>query len=56
MLTFIEGEVAQAGPWSLDGAAALGGLLRDLHRATRAFRPPPDAASFPGTAGTWAAR
>ena len=47
VLTFIEGEFTQPGSWSLDGAAALGGLLRDLHRATRSFRPPPDAVWFP---------
>jgi hypothetical protein len=46
-LTFIEGEFTQPGPWSIEGAAALGGLLRGLHRATSSFRPPPDAAWFP---------
>jgi hypothetical protein len=46
-LTFIEGEFTQPGPWSLDGAAALGALLRDLHRATGSFRPPPGAVWFP---------
>ena len=46
-LTFIEGEFTQPGPWSLDGAAALGGLLRSLHEATRSFRPAPDAVWFP---------
>ncbi|HXT93441.1 MAG TPA: phosphotransferase [Trebonia sp.] len=46
VLTFIEGEFTQPGPWSLDGAAALGGLLRSLHEATRSFRPPPDAVWF----------
>ena len=56
MLTFIDGEFTQPGPRSLEGAAALGVLLRDLHQATRAFRPPADAVWFPGTAGTWAAR
>jgi hypothetical protein len=35
MLTFIDGEFTQPGPWSLDGAAALGARLRDLHQATR---------------------
>ena len=45
-LTFIEGEFTEPGPWSLDGAAALGRLLRDLHRATRSFRPPPGAVWF----------
>lgn len=47
VLTFIEGEFTQPGPWSLDSAAALGGLLRSLHEATRSFRPPPGAAWFP---------
>jgi Ser/Thr protein kinase RdoA (MazF antagonist) len=47
MLTFIEGEFTQPGPWSLDGAAALGVLLRELHQATATFRPPPDAVWFP---------
>jgi hypothetical protein len=46
-LTYIEGEFTQPGPWSLDGAAAVGALLRDLHEATRSFRPPPGAAWFP---------
>jgi aminoglycoside phosphotransferase (APT) family kinase protein len=47
MLTFIEGEFTQPGPWTIDGAAALGHLLRDLHRATSTFRPVPDAVWFP---------
>ena len=47
VLTFIEGEFTQPGPWSLDGAAALGGLLRSLHEATRSLRPPSDAVWFP---------
>jgi hypothetical protein len=46
-LTFIEGEFTQPGPWSLEGAAALGSLLRDLHEATRTFRVPPGAIWFP---------
>jgi hypothetical protein len=46
-LTFIDGEFTQPGPWTLDGAAALGVMLRDLHRATRSFRPPPGAVWFP---------
>ena len=45
--TFIEGEFTQPGPWSLEATAALGGLLRDLHRATSTFRPPADAVWFP---------
>jgi hypothetical protein len=47
VLTFIEGEFTQPGPWTLDGAAALGGLLRSLHEATRSFRPPPGGVWFP---------
>ena len=35
VLTFIDGEFTPPGPWSLDGAAAVGRMLRDLHRATR---------------------
>ena len=46
-LTFIQGEFIQQGPWSLDGAVALGGLLRSLHEAARSFRPAPDAVWFP---------
>jgi phosphotransferase family enzyme len=46
-LTYIEGEFTQPGPWSLDGAAALGLLLRDLHQATSSFRPPAGAVWFP---------
>ena len=47
VLTFIDGQFTQPGPWSLDGAAAVGGLLRDLHQATASFRPPPDTVWFP---------
>jgi hypothetical protein len=47
MLTFIDGEFIQPGPWGLDGAAMLGALLRDLHQATRTFCPRPDAVWFP---------
>ena len=47
VLTFIEGEFTEPGPWTLDGVAALGGLLRSLHEATRSFRPPRDAVWFP---------
>jgi hypothetical protein len=47
VLTFIDGEFTQPGPWSLEGAAALGSLLRHLHQATRSFRPPPEAVWFP---------
>jgi Ser/Thr protein kinase RdoA (MazF antagonist) len=47
VLTFIEGEFTQPGPWSLDGTTALGTLLRDLHQATATFRPPPGAVWLP---------
>ena len=47
LLTFIEGEFTQPGPRSLDGAAAVGRMLRDLRQATGSFRPPPDAVWFP---------
>ena len=46
-LTFIPGNFVQPGPWSLDGAAAVGALLRDLHAATASFRPPTDARWWP---------
>lgn len=46
-LTFIDGEFPQPGPWSLDGATAVGELLRDLHHATASYQPPPDAIWFP---------
>jgi hypothetical protein len=45
-LTYIEGGFTQPGPWSLDGAAAVGRLLRDLHEATASYRPPPGAVWF----------
>jgi hypothetical protein len=44
-LSFIEGEVTDPAPWSLEGAAAVGQMLRDLHVAVASYRPPPD--------GTW---
>src|SRR6266536_2066466 len=46
-LTYIDGEFTQPGPWSLDGAAAVGQLLRDLHQATATYQPAPDAIWFP---------
>ena len=46
-LTFIEGESTPPGPWSLEAAAALGDLLRNLHQATSTFRAPADAVWFP---------
>jgi len=46
LLTFIEGDFTQPGPWTIDGAAALGRLLRDLHHATSTFVPEPAAVWF----------
>jgi hypothetical protein len=46
-LTYIEGEFIDPGPWSLAGVSAVGGLLRELHKASAAFVPPPDAVWFP---------
>lgn len=43
-LTYIEGEVTHPGPWTLEGVAAVGRMLRELHAATASFRPPADAA------------
>ena len=42
-LTFIEGRFVHPGPWTLDGATAVGRLLRNLHDATASYRPIPDA-------------
>jgi hypothetical protein len=39
-ITFIEGEFMQPGPWTIEGAAAVGRLLRSLHDATVSYRPP----------------
>lgn len=46
-LSFIDGEFVHPGPWSLDGAAAVGDLLRRVHRATAGFQPTPDAVWYP---------
>jgi len=42
-LTYIEGGFADPGPWTLEGAAGVGRLLRELHDATASFSPPADA-------------
>jgi hypothetical protein len=46
-LAFIEGEFTQPGPWSLDGVAAVGALLRNLHDATASYEPPAGAVWYP---------
>jgi aminoglycoside phosphotransferase (APT) family kinase protein len=42
-LTYVEGEFADPGPWTREGAAGVGQLLRKLREATASYRPPPDA-------------
>ncbi len=42
-LSYIEGEFTHPGPWTFEGAAGVGELLRELHEATVSYRPPPDA-------------
>lgn len=42
-LTYIEGIFMQPQPWSLDGAAAVGAMLRELHDATASYVPSHDA-------------
>ncbi|HVV36206.1 MAG TPA: phosphotransferase [Acidimicrobiales bacterium] len=46
-LTFIPGDFVHPHPWSDEGIAAVGALLRELHEASRSFTPPPDAAWQP---------
>jgi hypothetical protein len=46
-LTFLSGEFCHPGPWTIEGAASVGTLLRALHRATAPFIPPPDALWYP---------
>ncbi len=40
---YVEGGFTHPGPWSLEGAATIGRLLRALHDATASFRPPRNA-------------
>jgi hypothetical protein len=47
LLTYIEGEFTHPGPWSLEGAAAVGELLRALHEATASYQLPLDAVWYP---------
>ena len=42
-LSYIEGEFIHPGPWTTEGAAGVGHLLRKLHEATASYRPPPGA-------------
>ncbi len=43
MLTFVPGESPQPRPWSDDGAAEVGRLLRQLHDAASTFQEPQDS-------------
>ena len=42
-LRYIEGELTQPGPWTLEGVSAVGQMLRELHEATASYRLPTDA-------------
>jgi len=42
-LTYIDGEFLPSGPWSIEGASAIGAMLRELHDATASYTPPPGA-------------
>ncbi len=42
-LSYVDGEVIDPSPWTIEGAAAVGNLVRRLHDATASFRPPDDA-------------
>lgn len=46
-LTYLEGDFVHPGPWSLEGVAAVGALLRRLHDATASFNPPSGASWAP---------
>ena len=53
-LSYIEGEVADSGPGTVEGALAIGNLLRELHETTASFRPEPDATWAESSAtATW---
>jgi hypothetical protein len=47
LLSFVEGEFMHPSPWTLEGAASVGTLLRQLHTATRSFPVPDDAVWYP---------
>jgi len=46
-LTYIPGSFMTVGQWSLQGATAIGQLLRRLHEATSSYKPPADACWHP---------
>lgn len=43
VLTYIDGSFTHPGPWSLEGVARLGAMLRELHEATASFVEPLNA-------------
>ena len=43
VLTYVEGEIMNPPPWTDDGIAGLGALLRRLHDATASYQPPTGA-------------
>jgi transcriptional regulator with XRE-family HTH domain len=47
VITFIDGEVINLGPWSRDAAHEIGVMLRRLHEVTRSFVAPSDAVWYP---------
>jgi hypothetical protein len=40
---YVDGDISDHGPWSLDAVAAIGRIVRAVHDATASFRPPPGA-------------
>ena len=42
-LSYVEGEFMHPGPWTIEGAAGVGHLLRKFHEATASYRPHLDA-------------
>jgi hypothetical protein len=42
-LSYIEGDVINPQPWSVDGVRALARMIRELHEASSSFGPDPDA-------------
>ena len=42
-ISYIHGTFLNKGQWSLQGATAIGQMLRRVHEATSSYQPPPDA-------------
>lgn len=43
VLSFVEGDFVHPGPWSDEGLAQVGQMLRQLHDSSAGFQPPADA-------------